>query len=363
MGSKDTWSMNEKEAFLQILELSSLREATYFYKQFQILEKKKSILFYIEDLLEEEKELFFYYIKVLNFLGLYPIFISSKKLEEYFIEKLGNIKVYNNIDKNVDFLTKVNHCFILENTLSDSEIINQLYNFCSFFKSFKLVFFDRIGCILNDLGKKISLIHLLKDNQILIEKKSLRTFLICKSLINLNSNLNISVTSPLNFAKELFTVKGKGTLIRKGSEIVLLNSLDENEKLKVKILVEDAFQKKLKLNFFEQKMIIFLEENYRGCAIVIKTSLGYYLSKFAVNFSARGDGIGIQIWKKLKENCSSLFWRSNKNNLINQRYIDECDGFQRSQNWQYFWFGISEENIIEIISFMKKVEIDFLIDV
>jgi acetylglutamate kinase len=58
--------------------------------------------------------------------------------------------------------------------------------------------------------------------------------------------------------------------------------------------------------------------------------------------SAKGEGLGSAVWKKMRESNSQLFWRSKSSNPINKFYINVCDGFQKYKNWNIFWIGIDD---------------------
>jgi acetylglutamate synthase len=54
----------------------------------------------------------------------------------------------------------------------------------------------------------------------------------------------VEVTSPHNLLRELFTIKGGGTLLKQGPEIQLLKGFQGSDKKKLKHLLETCFGKK-----------------------------------------------------------------------------------------------------------------------
>jgi acetylglutamate synthase len=102
--------------------------------------------------------------------------------------------------------------------------------------------------------------------------------------------LVIAITSPLNLLRELFTVKGAGTLLRRGTNIERKNGLPEVDTERLRTLLISSFGRSPTETFFDRDFArIYLEENYRGAAIIQATSLGGYLSKFAVGREAQGE--------------------------------------------------------------------------
>ena len=70
------------------------------------------------------------------------------------------------------------------------------------------------------------------------------------------------------------------------------------------------------------------------------TPVGNYLSKFAVDVGARGEGIGSDLWRAVCSGCPRLLWRSKPNNPIAAWYAQVCDGLDKRGDWHIFWRGI-----------------------
>ena len=98
------------------------------------------------------------------------------------------------------------------------------------------------------------------------------------ALLEARPGTHISVTSPINLLKEIFTVKGAGTMFRRGS--VILSGKADSARLLA--LLEESFGRKPKEGVLAAATQIYFEENYRGAALLEEQPEGLYLSKFAV---------------------------------------------------------------------------------
>jgi hypothetical protein len=116
-----------------------------------------------------------------------------------------------------------------------------------------------------------------------------------------SSSLLVSVTSPLNLLKELFTVKGAGTLIKAGTEIQRRDAYTEQDVARLRPLLEESFGRTLSPDFFERRpLAVYIEASYRGAAILHAATPAPYLSKFAVLPEAQGEGIGHDLWHAIE---------------------------------------------------------------
>jgi acetylglutamate kinase len=102
----------------------------------------------------------------------------------------------------------------------------------------------------------------------------------------------------------------------------------------------------LRPEFWQREpLAIYLEKSYRGVAILEPASVAPYLTKFAVEPLARGEGLGQDIWQALTREQRSLVWRSRISNPIARWYAGVCDGMMRVDGWQVFWRGISSTDV------------------
>ena len=173
--------------------------------------------------------------------------------------------------------------------------------------------------------------------------------------------MSVAVVSPLLLLRELFTISGAGTMIRKGSRIETHTSLERIDRARLEALLESAFGKLLRKEALEQGIEhIFLEEGYLGAALLSQTPIGAYLSKFAVERTAQGEGIGGDLWQAILRHYPSLFWRSRPDNPINPWYAKQCDGLQRLPEWHVYWKGLPVERVADAIAFARARPADFL---
>jgi len=173
--------------------------------------------------------------------------------------------------------------------------------------------------------------------------------------------MSVAFVNPLQLLRELFTVGGAGTLVRTGSRVVSHNSLDTVDTARLTQLVQSAFGRSLRPGALDRAWLrIYVEENYRGAALLTRTDLGHYLSKFAVERQAQGDGIGGDIWDALDAHHPCFFWRAKRNNPIAAWYSRKCDGMARSGDWIVFWIGAQAKDIPDLITYACAQPLDLV---
>lgn len=171
--------------------------------------------------------------------------------------------------------------------------------------------------------------------------------------------LLVTISSPLDLLRELFTVKGAGTLLRRGANIVRLSGKGQVDRERMRALLQSSFGRPPAESFFDQPADhIFLEEGYRGAAVLRDTPLGPYLSKFAVGHEAQGEGIGSDLWRRLTAEQPRFFWRARPSNPIDAWYVKQCDGLARFGEWNVFWKGMDPLFIPSAIGYALAQPID-----
>ena len=169
----------------------------------------------------------------------------------------------------------------------------------------------------------------------------------------------VAITSPLNVLRELFTVKGAGTLLRRGARIVRREGWDGVDVARLRELLASSFGRAPRDDFFAQTPgRVYLDENYRGCAILVDTPLGAYLTKFAVSPEAQGEGIARDLWEALAADTPVVFWRARRTNPIREWYDKLCDGLVRVPDWTVYWKGLAARAIPEAIDWAVKQPVD-----
>lgn len=214
---------------------------------------------------------------------------------------------------------------------------------------YKIVFLSERGGLCDPDGNVISAINLVEDFAPLVEQPwvddGLRLKLqeIKALLERLPATSSVSITSPDHLARELFTYKGSGTLVRQGERVQVFPSMAGVDETRLKGLLEQCFGRPLKLDYFNIKKFfrIYLADSYRATAIVTNEQPIPYLDKFAVTQEAQGIGIGGSIWQRMRRENPQLFWRARKDNPVNPWYFEQADGSFKNDRWTVFWFGLN----------------------
>lgn len=218
----------------------------------------------------------------------------------------------------------------------------------------KVVFMTETGGILGTDGQLISAVNLEDDQDRLIQSGEVsggmarKLIEIGELLETLPAHASVSITKPSNLARELFTHKGSGTLVRRGAAIEAHDGLDALDHQQLKALLESSFGRRLGDSYFQSVAHAqALIAPYTAVAIVTNEGFASYLDKFAVTAQAQGAGIGASLWNQLVTRHPKLFWRSRSDNPINPWYMQRADGMERDENWLIFWKGIDSTSEIQ----------------
>jgi hypothetical protein len=181
--------------------------------------------------------------------------------------------------------------------------------------------------------------------------------LLCEEAAPLS--FTVAITSPLNVLRELFTVKGAGTLLRRGASVVRHEGWDGVDLARLRDLLASSFGRAPLEAFFETAPAhVYLEEAYRGCAILVDTPLGAYLTKFAVSPEAQGEGIARDLWEAFAADAPVVFWRARRTNPISDWYMKLCDGLVRVPGWTIYWKGLAPDAIPAAIAWAVQQPVD-----
>ncbi|MFO0617046.1 MAG: acetylglutamate kinase [Polyangiaceae bacterium] len=222
-------------------------------------------------------------------------------------------------------------------------------------KPHKIVYLTEDGALANADGTPRNAVNLTEDYDELVKDSRLaadslnRLGEIKAMLDELPPTSSVSITSPENLAKELFTHRGAGTLVRRGERVGRYPSFAEIDQGRLKDLLELCFGKKLSPTYFETKnpIAIYLTDSYRAAAIVTEENGVPYLDKFAVTPEAQGEGIGGSIWKRMRRDHPKIFWRARAQNPVNDWYAQSSDGLYKTEHWWVFWCGMTDFAEIE----------------
>lgn len=230
----------------------------------------------------------------------------------------------------------------------------------------KVIFLQRRGGLRQD-GARLPLVNLSTDAARLaaspeLSRKQKMILAEARTLVCdvARHKVTVAVTSPLELLRELFTVKGAGTLLRRGARIQRHDGLDKVDAMRLKTLLDSAFGRPLAETFFAKAASrVYLDDDYRGAAVLVDTPLGVYLSKFAVDREAQGEGIGGDLWDMVTQHNPRLFWRSRRGNTIDAWYTKQCDSLVRLADWTIFLKGFAPERIAEAVAFAVAQPWDF----
>lgn len=215
---------------------------------------------------------------------------------------------------------------------------------------YKIVFLTETGGLLDGDGNVIDSINLSTEFAHLMQQPWLHSGMrlkieqIKQLLDRLPLTSSVSITKPSELAKELFTHKGSGTLVRRGEKVETYTSWQELDLPRLRGLIESSFGRALAPDYFERTQLhrAYVSENYRAAVILTQEREGVYLDKFAVLDDAQGEGLGRAVWLVMREENPRLFWRSRHGNLINYFYYAESDGCFKQEKWKVFWYGVPD---------------------
>jgi acetylglutamate kinase len=213
---------------------------------------------------------------------------------------------------------------------------------------YKIVFLTGTGGLLDGAGKVIDSINLSTEYEHLMAQPwisggmRLKIEQIADLLADLPLASSVSITRPSELAKELFTHKGSGTLVRRGEKVLRFESWQGVDLARMRTLVESSFGRALVPDYFERTRPyrIYVSENYRAAMILTEEGGLPYLDKFAVLDDAQGEGLGRAVWQVMREENPRLFWRSRHHNQVNIFYYAESDGCLKQPDWKVFWYGL-----------------------
>lgn len=233
-------------------------------------------------------------------------------------------------------------------------------------RTHKLIFLRQTGG-LRIAGERISLVNLESELDNLIQDPSISSqeqeiLQQAHALIfdMVEHRLSVALTSPLNLLHELFTVRGAGTLLRRGAHIERHQGLIgvDHERLLGSLAL--SFERQPKADLLDRPFShCYVENQYRGIALLLDSPFGGYLNKFAVTRQAQGEGIGRDLWRAITQDYKRLLWRARRNNPVNSWYEQQCDTMYRQGHWTVFGRGIACADLPQAIEFAIAQPLDF----
>lgn len=231
------------------------------------------------------------------------------------------------------------------------------------FEPYKVVFLTGPGGILDANNDIIPSINLTTDFDSLMQEDWLHSGMRLKLqqiqdlLTDLPPSVSVSITSPDQLPKELFTHKGSGTLVRLGERIERFTHWHSLDQERLRALLETSFSGKLAREYFSSTPLhaAYVSESYRAAAIITQEEGYPKLDKFAVTDSARGEGLGGAVWNVLRQDISAMYWRARRNNPINNFYIRQADGLYKGPQWHMFWYGgIDSTQLLNLYDYLQE---------
>lgn len=215
---------------------------------------------------------------------------------------------------------------------------------------YKIIFLTGTGGILNEKGKLIESISLSTQYEHLMSQEWLHSGMRVKLeqihdlLMDLPPSSSLSITTPDEMAKELFTHRGSGTLVRRGEEILSFDSWDGLDRDRLRGLIESSFGRRLSADYFDvtHPRQVYVSEHYRAAIVLTREGDLTYMDKFAVSDDAQGEGLGRAMWDVMRVGNPSLFWRSRRGNAINEFYFANAEGARKNGDWTVFWYGLDD---------------------
>lgn len=236
---------------------------------------------------------------------------------------------------------------------SDGQILNVNADFAAnelvrALQPYKIVFLTGTGGLLDEHGELIDSINLTTEYAHLLAQPwinggmRLKLEQIRSLLESLPHSSSVSITRPSELARELFTHRGSGTLVRRGERVVRASGWEGLDLDRLRGLIESAFGRRLARNYFENTPLhrAYVSEQYRAAILVTREAGIPYLDKFAVLEDAQGEGLGRAVWQVMREETPSLYWRSRRGNPVNAYYLAQADGCIKRGRWETFWYGI-----------------------
>ena len=215
---------------------------------------------------------------------------------------------------------------------------------------YKIVFLTGTGGLLDGEGRVIDSINLSSEYAHLMAQPWLGGGMRLKleqvkALLDvLPPASSVSITRPSELARELFTHRGSGTLVRRGERVLVAEDWSSVDVPRLRALIESAFGRPLAADYFERTTLhrAYVSEHYRAAVVLTREKAGTYLDKFAVLDEAQGEGLGRAVWQAMREGNPSVFWRSRRGNPVNPFYFAECDGCIKQPRWKVFWYGVDD---------------------
>jgi len=218
----------------------------------------------------------------------------------------------------------------------------------------KIIFLVDSGGLLDADGNVIDSINLATDYDQLMSEDWVHSGMrlklkeIKRLLDDAPPTTSVSITSPAALARELFTHSGAGTLVRKGEQISKLTDKRDVDAERLVTLIEGAFEQRLLRGWWDGIDLIaaYISESYRAAAVIAEFDEFVYLDKFAIDETARGEGLARTVWDHMVRDFPDFVWRSRSDNQFNAFYERESDGRVTTGQWIIYWKGVTDFDVV-----------------
>lgn len=218
----------------------------------------------------------------------------------------------------------------------------------------KIIFLVDSGGLLDPDGNVIDSINLATDYDQLMSQgwvhsgMRLKLAEIKRLLDDSPLTTSVSITTPSALTRELFTHSGDGTLVRRGEQISKITDKGAVDGGRLVRLIEEAFSSRLLPGWWDQLDLrgAYISESYRAAAVVTELDEFTYLDKFAIDESARGEGLARTVWDHMMRDFPDVVWRSRSDNPFNAFYEKESDGRVKTGDWTIFWKGVADFDVL-----------------
>lgn len=218
----------------------------------------------------------------------------------------------------------------------------------------KIIFLSDTGGLLDADGEVIDSINLATDFDDLMDADWVHSGMrlkleeINRLLTDAPLTSSVSITTPSALVRELFTHGGAGTLVRMGERINRITEPGDVDVTRLVTLIEAAFGERLVGSWWDDLdlLSVYVSDTYRAAAVVTELDEFAYLDKFAIDESARGEGLARTLWDHMTRDYPDIVWRSRSNNPFNAFYDRESDGSMKVGKWTVYWKGVADFEVI-----------------
>ncbi|MFQ5537581.1 MAG: acetylglutamate kinase [Gemmatimonadota bacterium] len=215
---------------------------------------------------------------------------------------------------------------------------------------YKIIFLTQTGGLLDEDGHLIESISLSTQYEDLMRQPWVHSGMRVKMeqihdlLMELPPASSLSITRPSEMAKELFTHRGSGTLVRRGERIHRFDSWEGVDQERFRVLLESGFGRSPAPDYFDitRPLRVYVSEHYRAGIVLVEDESSVYMDKFVVSEDAQGEGLGRAMWEAMHGETPELVWRSRPGNPVNDFYFANAEGALRGEDWVVFWYGIED---------------------